>query len=117
MGMPLRLVAMANQQPLWGLVVSKGITRVSDPKNKKLGGSSYGGAAYGAALAVLKAYGLDQRKFTLLATGDNTSRIAALKHGSVNAALIAAPGDIKITEEATRYSLTPARLQIPHGWS
>jgi ABC-type nitrate/sulfonate/bicarbonate transport system substrate-binding protein len=56
-GMPLRLVAVANQQPLWGVVARKGITRVQELKNKKLGISSYGGATYGAALTVLKAYG------------------------------------------------------------
>ena len=119
MGMPLRLVAVANQQPLWGVVAGKGITRVADLKNKKLGVSSYGGAAYGAALAVLKAYGLEPKKdVTVLATGDNTSRIAALKHGSVDAALIAAPGDIKVAEEG--YPDTPRRrhdLQIAHGRS
>ena len=117
MGMPLRLVAVANQQPLWGLVVSKGITRVSDLKNKKLGVSSYGGAAYGAALAVLKAYGLEPKKdVTLLATGDNTSRIAALKHGSVDAALIAAPGDIKVAEEGYQILLDAGTIyKLPMG--
>ena len=36
MGMPLRLVAVANQQPLWGVVARKGMTRVAELKNKKL---------------------------------------------------------------------------------
>jgi ABC-type nitrate/sulfonate/bicarbonate transport system substrate-binding protein len=117
MGMPLRLVAVANQQPLWGLVVGKGITRVSDLKNKKLGVSSYGGAAYGAALAVLKAYGLEPKKdVTILATGDNMSRIAALKHGSVDAALIAAPGDIKVAEEGYPILLDAGTIyKLPMG--
>ena len=116
-GMPLRLVAVANQQPLWGVVVSKGITRVADLKNKKLGVSSYGGAAYGAALAVLKAHGLEPRKdVTILATGDNTSRIAALKHGSVDAALIAAPGDIKVAEEGYPILLDAGTIyKLPMG--
>src|SRR6266850_4164327 len=117
MGMPLRLVAVANQQPLWGVVVSKGITRVSDLKNKKLGVSSYGGAAYGAALAVLKAYGLEPKKdVTILATGDNMSRIAALKHGFVDAALIAAPGDIKVAEEGYPILLDAGTIyKLPMG--
>src|SRR3972149_8337951 len=29
-GMPLRLVAVTSQQPVWGLVVRKGITRITD---------------------------------------------------------------------------------------
>jgi NitT/TauT family transport system substrate-binding protein len=116
-GMPLRLVAVANQQPLWGLVVSKGITQISDLKGKKLGVSSYGGAAYGAALAVLRAHGLEAKKDVIvLATGDNTSRIAALKHGSVDAALIAAPGDIKVAEEGYKILLDAGTIyKLPMG--
>jgi ABC-type nitrate/sulfonate/bicarbonate transport system substrate-binding protein len=116
-GMPLRLVAVANQQPLWGLVVRKGITQVSDLRGKKLGVSSYGGAAYGAALAVLRAHGLEAKKdVVVLATGDNTSRIAALKYGSVDAALVAAPGDIKIAEEGYRILLDAGTIyKLPMG--
>jgi ABC-type nitrate/sulfonate/bicarbonate transport system substrate-binding protein len=116
-GMPLRLVAVANQQPLWGLVVRQGITQVSDLKGNKLGVSSYGGAAYGAALAVLRAYGLDPKKdVTILATGDNTARIAALKHGSVDAALVAAPGDIKVAEEGYKILLDAGTIyKLPMG--
>jgi NitT/TauT family transport system substrate-binding protein len=116
-GMPLRLVAVANQQPLWGLVVRKGITRVSDLKGKKLGVSSFGGASYGAALAVLKAHGLEPKKdVAILATGSNTTRIAALKHGSVDAALVAAPGDIQIAEEGYRILLDAGDIyKLPMG--
>ena len=117
MGMPLRLVAVANQQPLWGLVVRKGITQVADLKGKKLGVSSYGGAAYGAALAMLRAHGLEAKKdVVILATGDNTSRIAALKHGSVDGALIAAPGDIKVAEEGYQILLDAGTIyKLPMG--
>jgi len=116
-GMPLRLVAVANQQPLWGLVVRKGIAQVSDLKGKKLGVSSYGGAAYGAALAVLKAHGLDPKKdVIILATGSNTARIAALKHGSVDAALVAAPGDIQVAEEGYKILLDAGTIyKLPMG--
>ena len=116
-GMPLRLIAVANQQPLWGLVVRKGITQVSDLKGQKLGVSSYGGAAYGAALAVLRAHGLEPKKdVVILATGDNTARIAALKHGSVDAALVAAPGDIKVAEEGYKILLDAGTIyKLPMG--
>jgi NitT/TauT family transport system substrate-binding protein len=116
-GMPLRLVAVANQQPLWGLVVRQGITQVADLKGKKLGVSSYGGAAYGAALAVLKAHGLEPKKdVAILATGDNNSRIAALKYGSVDAALVAAPGDIKVAEEGFKILLDAGTIyRLPMG--
>jgi ABC-type nitrate/sulfonate/bicarbonate transport system substrate-binding protein len=116
-GMPLRLVAVANQQPLWGLVVREGITKVSDLKGKKLGVSSYGGASYGAALAVLKAHGLEPKKdVVILATGNNTARIAALKHGSVDAALVAAPGDIQVAKEGYKILLDAGNVyKLPMG--
>ncbi len=117
MGMPLRLVVVANQQPLWGLMVRKGINQVADLKGGKLGVSSYGGAAYAAALAVLKHYGLEPKKdVALLATGSNMSRIAALKHGSVDGAFIAAPGDIMVAEEGYKMLLDAGMIyKLPMG--
>ena len=48
-GMPLRLIAVTNRNPLLGLVVRKGINSVSDLRGKKISVSSFGGAVYGAA--------------------------------------------------------------------
>jgi len=94
-GMPLRLVAVTSQQPVWGLVVRKGITKVTDLKGKKLAVSSYGGASYAAILYVLKHYGLGPKDVSILATGDTMARIAALQKEAVDAAIIPAPGDMK----------------------
>jgi ABC-type nitrate/sulfonate/bicarbonate transport system substrate-binding protein len=57
-GMPLRLIAVTNAEPLWGIVVRKDITKISELKGKKLGVSSFGGTSYSAALYVLKHFGL-----------------------------------------------------------
>lgn len=94
-GMPVRLVAVTSQQPVWGLVVRKGISSVAQLKGKKIAVSSYGGTSYAAMLYVLKHYGLNPKDVTILATGETVSRIAALKNESVDAAIIAAPGDMK----------------------
>ena len=91
-GMPIRLVAVTTQYPPMGLVVRKEITKVTDLKGRKLGVSSYGGIAYGMAIFVLKHYGVDPKDVTILATGDTTARIAALKNRHVDAAIIPAPG-------------------------
>lgn len=97
-GIPIRLIAVTSRQPVWGLVVQKDIKSVNDLKGKKVGISSYGGASYAAALYVLRHYGLEPKKdVTILATGSASARIAALKNRSIEAALVAAPGDIIAT--------------------
>ncbi|MBI4528469.1 MAG: ABC transporter substrate-binding protein [Deltaproteobacteria bacterium] len=94
-GMPVRLVAVTSQQPVWGLVVRKGITKVADLKGRKIAVSSYGGASYAAVVYVLKQHGINPKEVTILATGETLARIAALRNEAVDAAIIAAPGDMK----------------------
>ena len=102
-GMPLRLLTVTNRYPLLGLVVRKGINSVADLKGKKLSISSFGGAVYGAALYLLKNHGLRPKEdVNLLAGGTNSARIAGLKQGLVDAALITAPDDLRALGEGYR---------------
>jgi ABC-type nitrate/sulfonate/bicarbonate transport system substrate-binding protein len=116
-GMPLRLVAVTNAEPLWGIVVRDGIREMSDLKGKKLGVSSFGGTSYSAALYVLKHFGLKPKEdVTILATGGTTERIAALKHGSVDAAIIPAPGDMKAEQEGFKILMDAGTVyKLPNG--
>lgn len=103
MGMPLRLLAVTNRYPLLGLVVRKGINSVGDLKGKKLSISSFGGAVYGASLYLLRNHGLRPKEdVAILAGGTNSARIAALKQGLVDAALITAPDDLRAVGEGYR---------------
>ena len=102
-GMPVRLLAVTNRYPLLGLVVRKGINSVADLRGKKLSISSFGGAVYGAALYLLRTHGLRPKEdVTILAGGANSARIAALKQGFVDAALITAPDDLRALGEGYR---------------
>jgi ABC-type nitrate/sulfonate/bicarbonate transport system substrate-binding protein len=102
-GIPLRLLAVTNRYPLLGLVVRKGINSVGDLKGKKLSISSFGGAVYGAALYLLRNHGLRPKEdVAILAGGTNSARIAALKQGLVDAALITAPDDLRALGEGYR---------------
>src|ERR1041384_5604933 len=116
-GMPLRLIAVTNAEPLWGIVVRKGINQIADLKGKKLGVSSFGGSSYSAALYVLKHYGLKPKEdVTLLATGGNAERIAGLKYGSIDAAIIPAPGDIKAEQEGFKILIDAGSVyKLPNG--
>jgi ABC-type nitrate/sulfonate/bicarbonate transport system substrate-binding protein len=116
-GMPLRVIAVTNNHPLLGLVVRKGINSVSDLRGKKLSVSSFGGATYGAALYLLKNHGLRPKEdITILAGGTNALRIAALKQGAIDAALLSAPEDIKAAGEGFRILLdVGSDYRLPYG--
>jgi ABC-type nitrate/sulfonate/bicarbonate transport system substrate-binding protein len=104
-GMPFRLVAVANEQPVWGLVVPKSVNQVSELRGKKIGVSSFGGTIYSGAVYVLKHFGLSSKDVTFLAIGNTLSRIAALKNGAIDAAVIAAPGDILAAKDGYKILL------------
>jgi ABC-type nitrate/sulfonate/bicarbonate transport system substrate-binding protein len=116
-GMPLRLLAVTNRYPLLGLVVRKGINSVADLKGKKLSISSFGGAVYGAALYLLRTHGLRPKEdVTLLAGGTNSARIAGLRQGLVDAALITAPDDLRALGEGYRILVdVGADYRLPWG--
>ena len=116
-GMPLRLIAVTNAEPLWGIVVQKNINQVSDLKGKKVGVSSFGGTSYSAALYVLKHFGLRPKEdVVILATGGTTERIAALQHKSIDAAVIPAPGDMKAEQEGFKILLDAGSVyKLPNG--
>jgi ABC-type nitrate/sulfonate/bicarbonate transport system substrate-binding protein len=104
-GMPFRLVAVANEQPVWGLVVPKSVNQVSELKGKRIGVSSFGGTIYSGAVYVLKHFGLSPKDVTFLAIGNTLTRVAALKKGAIDAAVIAAPGDILAAKEGFKILL------------
>jgi NitT/TauT family transport system substrate-binding protein len=116
-GMPLRVIAVTNKHPLLGLAVRKGINSVADLRGKKLSVSSFGGATYGAALYLLKSYGLKPKEdVAILAGGANSIRIAALKQGAVDAVLLSAPEDIKAAGEGFRVLLdVGSDYRLPWG--
>jgi ABC-type nitrate/sulfonate/bicarbonate transport system substrate-binding protein len=117
-GMPLRLLAVTNRYPLLGLVVRKGINSVGDLKGKKLSVSSFGGAVYGAALYLLRNNGLRPKEdVSLLAGGTNSARIALLKQGLVDAALITAPDDLRALASGEGYRiLVDVGADYPLPW-
>ena len=116
-GLPLRLIAVTNRQPLLGLLVRKGITSVSELRGKKLSISSFGGAIYGAAVYLLKNHGLKPKEdVIILAGGSNSARAAALKQGVVDAALLSSPDDIRAAGEGFRILLdVGSDYRLPWG--
>ena len=116
-GLPMQLLAVTNLYPLQGLVVRRGITSVADLRSKKLSISSFGGATYGAALFLLRSHGLKPKDdVVILAGGSNPARVAALKNGAVDAALLSAPEDIRAASEGLRILLdVGTEYRLPWG--
>jgi NitT/TauT family transport system substrate-binding protein len=90
--------------------------QVSELRGKKIGVSSFGGTIYSGAVYVLKHFGLSPKDVTFLAIGNTLTRVAALKKGIIDAAVIAAPGDILAAKEGFKILLDVGSVyQAPMG--
>jgi ABC-type nitrate/sulfonate/bicarbonate transport system substrate-binding protein len=102
-GLPLRVVMTIADKPLFALMARPGINSVEELKGRLLGISSFGASSDTLARAVLRRYKLDpNRDVKILALGGGTNRIAAMKTGAVDAALIEAPYNVMLEREGFR---------------
>jgi len=70
------------------LVCQKDIKTAADVKGKSIAISTFGGTSHGSALIVIKGLGLTTKDVTITQVGGESTRIAALKGGSVPCALV-----------------------------
>jgi len=102
-GVPLRVVMTIADKPLFALIARPGINSVEDLKGKLLGVSSFGASTDTYARAVLRRYKLiPNQDVKILALGGGLNRIAAMKTGAVDAALIEAPYNVMLEREGFR---------------
>jgi len=102
-GLPLRVVMTIADKPLFALIARPGVNSVEELKGKLVGISSFGASSDTLARAVLRRYKLDpNRDVKILALGGGTNRIAAMKTGAVDAALIEAPYNVMLEREGFR---------------
>jgi ABC-type nitrate/sulfonate/bicarbonate transport system substrate-binding protein len=102
-GLPLRVVMTIADKPLFALMARPGVNSVEELKGKLVGISSFGASPDTLARAVLRRYKLDpNRDVKILALGGGTNRIAAIKTGAVDAALIEAPYNVMLEREGFR---------------
>jgi ABC-type nitrate/sulfonate/bicarbonate transport system substrate-binding protein len=102
-GLPLRVVMTIADKPLFALMARPGINSVEELKGRLLGISSFGASSDTLARAVLRRYKLDpNRDVKILALGGGTNRIAAMKTGAVDAALIEPPYNVMLEREGFR---------------
>lgn len=85
---PVNIVAMNSTVLTDGLFCTKDIKTAADVKGKSLAIGSFGATAHGSALLMLKGIGLTAKDVTITQIGNEGTRIAALKGGSVGCAVI-----------------------------
>ncbi|MET0499988.1 MAG: ABC transporter substrate-binding protein [Candidatus Binatia bacterium] len=99
-GLPLRVVMTIAEKPLFALMARSGINSVEELKGKVLGISSFGASSDTLGRAVLRRYKLiPNQDVKIIALGGGTNRVAAMKTGAVDAALIEAPYNVMLERE------------------
>jgi ABC-type nitrate/sulfonate/bicarbonate transport system substrate-binding protein len=84
---PLQIVFVAADNGNDHIYAQANIKTAADLKGKTLAISGFGSSSHAAALAGLKVLGLTDKDVTLTIVGDNPTRLAALKAGSVAASV------------------------------
>jgi ABC-type nitrate/sulfonate/bicarbonate transport system substrate-binding protein len=85
---PLKVVSMNSVINTDGLFCLKDIKTASDVKGKQVAISTFGGTSHGSALLALQGLGLTPKDAVITQVGNEGTRIAALKGGSVGCAVV-----------------------------
>ncbi len=93
-GVPLQLIAgLINRFP-YDFVVAKNITAASQLRGGKAAISGFGGSSEFATRFALTKLGVDPQEVTMLQTGDESSRLAALSSGQIQCTVLTAGLDL-----------------------
>jgi ABC-type nitrate/sulfonate/bicarbonate transport system substrate-binding protein len=106
-GAPLQFLFHTYQKPLYWLYSLPGVPDIKALKGKRIGVSGLGSGPDLLLREVLPKYGLDAgREVTIMALGAGTARFAALKAGSVEAAVLSPPGNFMAEDAGFRELLS-----------
>lgn len=100
---PTQVIAMNSTILDDGLFCGKDIKTAADVKGKTIAIGTFGGTAHGAVLLMLKGLNLTTKDVTIQQVGNEATRIAALKGGSIGCA------DVGISQKT---ALTPLGLNL-----
>src|ERR1700752_1781321 len=111
-GADLTLIASGVDQLLETVVTGPGIKSPADLKNKKIGVSRYGSLTDMALREALRHYKLTPDKdVTILQTGGEATRFAALTTGAIDGAMLS--GDKKVQAEKMGFNVTIDLSELP----
>ena len=93
-GMPLRAMASLLDSPTYALIARAEFKSLKDLKGRTVGIANFGGTDEVIARLLFKSQGIDaDRELKFIAVGTDRARLAALKEGLVDVAIITPPGD------------------------
>ncbi|HET8568840.1 MAG TPA: ABC transporter substrate-binding protein [Candidatus Limnocylindria bacterium] len=110
---PLKLIAMNSTVLTDGLYCTSAIKTPADVKGKSVAISTFGGTSHGAALLMVQGVGLTPRDVEIRQVGNQGTRIAALKGGSVGCAVVDKSQDKAMKDQGFNlvFDLSTAKLQ------
>ena len=110
---PIKIVAMNSTTLDDGLFCTKDIKTAADVKGKTVAISTFGGTSHGSALLLLKGLSLTAKDVTITQVGNEGTRIAALKGGSVGCAVVGISQKAALTALGLNvvFDLSTAKLQ------
>lgn len=93
-GLPIRAVASLLDSPTYALIARPEYKTLKELRGKTVGIANFGGTDEVLSKLILKAQGIDvERDLKFIALGTDRARLAALKEGLVDVAIISPPGD------------------------
>jgi NitT/TauT family transport system substrate-binding protein len=93
-GMPIRALASLIDSPTYALIARPEYKAIKDLKGKTIGIANFGGTDEVLSRLIFKSQGLDaDKEIKFIALGPDRARLAALKEGIVDVAIISPPGD------------------------
>jgi NitT/TauT family transport system substrate-binding protein len=110
---PVKVVSMNSTTLTDGLFCTANIKTAADVKGKSVAVSTFGGTSHGSALLLLKGINLTDKDATITQVGNEGTRIAALKGGSVGCAVVGMSQEKAMKDAGMNlvFDLSKAKLQ------
>ena len=98
-GAPLKFVASNQEKPTFRVVVHKDVSQWAGLKGKHLAAGSPGGTYYAVLLAMLDANGIKKSEVNVIAMGNSSARVHAMRVGTVQGAIVSQPEDLVLLDD------------------
>jgi NitT/TauT family transport system substrate-binding protein len=114
---PVKVISMNSVTLTEGLVCQKDIKTAADVKGKSIAISTFGGTSHGEALLSLQALNLTSKDAVITQVGNEGTRIAALKGGSIACAIIGGANVPQLTSLGMNYVVDLGKAKVQWGRS
>ena len=114
---PMKVVSMNSVLMTDGMYCQKDIKTKEDAKGKALAISTFGGTSHGSALLALQAMGFTSKDMVIKEVGNEGTRIAALRGGSVSCGMVGIQSDAAMKAAGLNLIVDLAKSKVQWGRS